>query len=86
MSDADLMKLQTSNNLKSPEILELFDIAKSSKFSLVQPDELLLMDNFCETGDDILVSGKGNVQSQLVDASGIDKLGLQYVSSFLQSI
>lgn len=44
------------------------------------PEELTVLENFNELTDDVFVSGKGNLFNQLVDASGIDKLGKLFVN------
>ncbi|CAG9824621.1 unnamed protein product [Phaedon cochleariae] len=80
VSDIDIMKLSQNNSVRSPELLEFFYLAKKIyNPAYIQPEELIVLENFCETVDDILVSGKGNIHSQLVDASGIDKLAQESI-------
>ncbi|CAH1962667.1 unnamed protein product [Acanthoscelides obtectus] len=74
VAEADLAKLLTSHNLKSPEIVEYFGLLKKSNLGIDRPEEYMTRDNFCESCDDIIVTGKGSTHHQLVEASGIDKL------------
>lgn len=84
VSDTDLSGLLQSNSLKSPEILELYALTKESDLGQANsdsPDDIIFSKNICEITDDVLVSGKTTNYQQLVEASGIDKLGIYiYIS------
>lgn len=70
------MKLSGNNCLKSPELLEMYYLLKRQPIpNYIVAEEFISIVNFVEVTDEIFVSGKGNLFSQLVDASGIDKLG-----------
>nr|CAI5835319.1 unnamed protein product [Callosobruchus analis] len=73
-AETDLAKLLSSHNLKSPEIIEYFGLLKKSNLNVDRADEYVTRENFCESCDDIIVAGKGSIYTQLVEASGIDKL------------
>ncbi|XP_074040904.1 uncharacterized protein isoform X6 [Leptinotarsa decemlineata] len=80
VAEADLTKLATNNNLKSSELLDLFYLVKRNKNPpRSHPEDSVFVENLCETADDILVSGKGNIYNQLVEASGIDKLAQETI-------
>ncbi|KAJ8985300.1 hypothetical protein NQ317_007087 [Molorchus minor] len=77
VTDVDLSKLSITNGLKSPELREYFCLFKKVNLSADYqlPDDYIFRQNFAESSDEILIAGKANAYSQLVDASGIDKLG-----------
>lgn len=71
-----MTKLSFNNCLKSPELLEIYYLLKRQPIpNYIIPEEFISLVNFIEVTDEIFVSGKANLFSQLVDASGIDKLG-----------
>ncbi|KAJ8965147.1 hypothetical protein NQ314_004372 [Rhamnusium bicolor] len=77
VTEAELTKLCSTDGLKSPELIEYFHLVKSGSSNVyyVQPEEFTIRENVSETNDSILVTGKSNIYQQLVEASGIDKLG-----------
>lgn len=76
MTEVELLKLNINNSLKSPEIVELFYLVRNIPVpNFTFPEESVVLDNFTEITDEVFVHGKGGLFSQLVDASGIDKLG-----------
>lgn len=79
MAEIDLTSMLQSNGLKTPELLEWYQLTKDpdlNQFNIVEPcEEVILSKNLSEISDEVLVSGKSTNFFQLVDASGIDKLG-----------
>lgn len=79
MTETDLTSMLQSNGLKTPELLEWYQLTKDpdlNHFNVVEPsEEVIFSKNLSEISDEVLVSGKSTHFSQLVDASGIDKLG-----------
>ncbi|KAH1016710.1 hypothetical protein HUJ04_007887 [Dendroctonus ponderosae] len=77
IAESDLLGLLQSNSLKSPELLELYQLtteAELANLNIDPPDDMIFSKNVCEITDEILVSGKATNFQQLVEASGIDKL------------
>lgn len=77
--ETDLASMLQSNALKTPELLEWYQLTRDpdlTQFNIVEPcEEVIFSKNLSEISDEVLVSGKGTNFFQLVDASGIDKLG-----------
>ncbi|KAJ8959024.1 hypothetical protein NQ318_022278 [Aromia moschata] len=89
VTEADLSKLSSTLGLKSPELIELFNLFKKTTpgADYVHPEDYIFRHNFAESSDEILVTGKGNSYYQLVDASGIDKLAQEnLLKEFIYSI
>ncbi|CAG9828107.1 unnamed protein product [Diabrotica balteata] len=81
VSQSDILKLLQMHNLRSPELVELFFLIKKEQLpnSYNSPEDIIIMDTLLETGEDILVIGKGNNFAQLVDAANIDRLGQEMI-------
>ncbi|XP_023310381.1 uncharacterized protein LOC108912646 [Anoplophora glabripennis] len=79
VTETELIKLTTSNSLRSPELLDIFYLVRDGTIHdrFVPSDEFIGHENFFETCQELLSPGKPGPYSQLVDASGIDKLGGQ---------
>lgn len=57
-------------------MLELYFLTKGLPVpNYAFPEDINISQNFSETCDDVLVSGKATIYHQLVEASGIDNLG-----------
>lgn len=56
--------------------MELFFSMKNTPVpNYIMPEEYIILRNFTEITEEVFVSGKGNVFAQLVDSTGIDRLG-----------
>ncbi|XP_076250134.1 uncharacterized protein LOC143189981 [Rhynchophorus ferrugineus] len=88
--ETDLQSLWEQNSLKSPDILELYQLAREFEpgylYTVEPAEDIITMRNIAEITDEILVSGKATNYQQLVDSSGIDKLAQEeiYCNLFLQ--
>lgn len=81
MTDADLGKLLANNSLRSPEVLELYHLINRTDIpNYIFPDEIIVLNNFHEITEEAFVTGKGSLFSQLVETSGIDKLGKEQLT------
>ncbi|XP_050509346.1 uncharacterized protein LOC126886443 isoform X2 [Diabrotica virgifera virgifera] len=81
VSQSDILKLLQMHNLRSPELVELFYLIKKEQLpnSYNSPEDIIIMDTLLETGEDMLVIGKGTNFAQLVDAANIDRLGQEMI-------
>ncbi|KAJ8923305.1 hypothetical protein NQ315_001863 [Exocentrus adspersus] len=77
VTDGELLKLQAANNLRSPDVLDLYFLVKDGVVAdrFAPSDEFIGHRNFYETCQELISPGKPGNYSQLVNASGIDKLG-----------
>ncbi|XP_030745239.1 uncharacterized protein LOC115874277 isoform X2 [Sitophilus oryzae] len=85
--ESDLLGLWQSNSLRSPDLLELYHLAREydvGHFYTVEPaEDIILAKNVAEITDDILVSGKTTNYQQLIESSPIDKLAQEQLYSNL---
>ncbi|CAG9773159.1 unnamed protein product [Ceutorhynchus assimilis] len=84
IQEADLLGLLQSNSLRSPELLEFYQLARDvdlNQLNFDLPDDIISSKNISEITDDALVSGKTTLLQQLVEASGIDKLAQEDIFS-----
>lgn len=80
-----MIGLLQSNSLKSPEVLELYQLAREvelNQLNLDPAEDIIYSKNMCEITEEALVSGKSTNYHQLVEASGIDKLGNYHKTNF----
>ncbi|XP_056644752.1 uncharacterized protein LOC130450401 [Diorhabda sublineata] len=77
----DISKLMQTHTLRSPELVELLCIIKKEQLPNYYnaPEDITFNETLLETNDDIFVIGKNNTYAQLVDASGIDRLGQELI-------
>ncbi|XP_050311412.1 uncharacterized protein LOC126746990 isoform X2 [Anthonomus grandis grandis] len=82
VGECELTGLLQSNSLRSPEILELYQLTKDTdvaSLAIDLPEEIITSKNISEITDEILVSGKSTNYQQLIDGSGIDKLAQEEI-------